>query len=61
MRIRKHESSRQIVTCDVIVRRSLLVYVFKKCESLLDVELRILEQQLPLLLYYQLCAQNLVP
>ena len=61
VRVRQHELPGEIISCDVVVMLSLIVYGAEEIECLLDVKLWILEQQLPLLLDYHLCPKQLVP
>ena len=48
--VRKHERSGEVVPCDEPVTLILVILPLEKLEGLLDVKVRILEEQLTLLL-----------
>ena len=61
VRVRKHQSPREVVSRDEAVRLTVLILTFENLESILHIEVRILKQQLTLLLDNHLSLQELVP
>lgn len=59
--VRQHQSARQVVPRHEPVALPLLVFALKQTEGLLDVEVRVLQQQLSLLFNDQLRLQKLLP
>ena len=59
--VREHECSGEVVPCYEPITLILFVPALEKLEGLLDVKVRILEEQLSLLLNKHLRMQYLVP
>ena len=59
--VREHERSGEVVPCDEPVTLIIVILCLEELEGLLDVKVRILEEQLTLLLNEHLRVQYLVP